>query len=541
MTKTGAQGRLDGTGLAGAPSAETGPTAPQAGAAVARGGAANLVGALVYGASNFALLIVLNRGLGIERAGVVVVAIAVFNVAAVVCALGASTGLVRTISRLRATDEPERVPATLRAALVPVAVLSGVVAVTLWVFAGALTSVIAEGSRTAETASVLRAMVPFLPFAALHFVVIQGTRGFDTMLPLVTIERVGRALALPLVVGLVALAGGGPRPVGAAWAATNVVGLAFSATSMRRRTRRLLAHSGRPAAPLDRRTRREFWAFTAPRAVGQTSEVAINWFDTILVGAILGTTAAGIYASGTRYLQPGMFASEALMQVSSPRLSGLMATGDTLEASRLAQLVGGWQTVVIWPIYLLVLAFPHPLLALFGEEVVAATDALRWLSLAMLVTIPLGPAAAVVLMGGRSRQAMLNTLVALSVNIGGNLLLVERYGISAAGAVWAATILVGVLLPTWQAHRTLGVTTPGRQALIAMALAAATVGAVSLITRLAVGHDLVGLVVAGSLGTALYVAGLWWARSTLHLDLWWAGVRRKAPIPPATPLLRGPA
>lgn len=541
MTSTGAQGRLDGAATPQVPSPLAGSRAPVAGAALARGGAANLVGALVYGASNFVLLIVLNRGLGVARAGVVVVAIAVFNVAAVVCALGASTGLVRTISRLRATDEPERVPATLRAALVPVAVLSTVVAALLWALAGGLTAVIADGSRTAEAASVLRWMAPFLPFAALHFVIIQGTRGFDTMLPLVTIERVGRALALPLVVGLVALAGGGPRPVGAAWAATNVVALGFSAASMRVRTRRVVEASGREPAPLDRKTSREFWAFTAPRAVGQTSEVAINWFDTILVGAILGTTAAGIYASGTRYLQPGMFASEALMQVSSPRLSGLMATGDTAEASRLAQLVGGWQTVVIWPIYLLVLAFPHPLLALFGEEVVAATDALRWLCLAMLATIPLGPAAAVILMGGRSRQAMFNTLAALAVNIGGNLAFVERYGISAAGGVWAATILVGALLPTWQAHRSLEVTTPGRPALVAMALAAATVGLTTVTVRFSIGDDLVALLVAGSVGTALYVVGLWWVRSALHLDIWWAGIRRKAPNSPATPLLRGPA
>lgn len=541
MTTTGADGRLSDDGSPADASARPDARAAAAGAAVARGGSANLVGALVYGASNFLLLIVLNRGLGIARAGVVVVAIAVFNVAAVVCALGASTGLVRTISRLRATDEPERVPATLRAALTPVAVTSVVTAVVLWVLATALTDLIAHGQRTAEAASTLRWMAPFLPFAALHFVVIQGTRGFDTMKPLVAIERIGRAMALPLVVGIVALAGGGPRPVGAAWAATNVVGLALSGLTMHRRTRALVAASGRPAARLDRATRREFWAFTAPRAVGQTSEVAINWFDTILVGALLGTTPAGIYASGTRYLQPGMFASEALMQVSSPRLSGLMATGEQHEASRLAQLVGGWQTVVVWPIYVIVLAFPHPLLAIFGHEVLQATDALRWLALAMLVVTPLGPSAAVILMGGRSRQAMVNTLVALVVNIGGNLLFVEHHGITAAGAVWAATILVGALQPAWQAHRTLGVTTWGRPALLAVALAASTLGVVAVGVRLVLGDDLGALLVAGSLGTSLYAAGLWRARSALHLDLWWAGLRRQAPAAPARPLLRGSA
>ena len=79
----------------------TAATAPITGpaASVARGGALNLIGALVYGACNFVLLIVLNRSLGVRTAGVIVVAIALFNIVTTVCGLGTSTGLDRTISK----------------------------------------------------------------------------------------------------------------------------------------------------------------------------------------------------------------------------------------------------------------------------------------------------------------------------------------------------------------------------------------------------------------------------------------------------------
>ena len=76
-------------------------------AGVARGGTANLIGAAVYGLSGFVLLIVLNRGLGVADAGVVVVAIAIFNILAVLAGLGTATGLVRTIARLRAIGRAE--------------------------------------------------------------------------------------------------------------------------------------------------------------------------------------------------------------------------------------------------------------------------------------------------------------------------------------------------------------------------------------------------------------------------------------------------
>src|SRR5690606_33249068 len=104
----------------------------------------------------------------------------------------------------------------------------------------------------------------------------------------------------------------------------------------------------------DRAFRKQYWRFTAPRAVGQASEVAVNWLDTIVVSAIVSTTAAGIYASGSRYLLPGLFAAEALMQVTGPRISGLLAKDRKREASELLQVVAGWQVLVMWPLYLLI-------------------------------------------------------------------------------------------------------------------------------------------------------------------------------------------
>ena len=269
-------------------------TAPAPVAAVARGGAINLVGAVVYGASNFVVLVVLNHSLGVEQAAVVVVAIALFNVVSTVAALGCTTGLVRTISRLRAIDEPERLHATLRVALGPVLVVSCAAAVAVAAAAPALAEILADGSTVAEVARVLRWMAPFIPLATLHTVVIQGTRGFDTMVPVVAVERIGRAVALPAVIVVATAAGTGPTGAAAAWAATNAVALVFSLRAMTSRMDRALSVSGRDPVAADSTFRRAYWRFTAPRAVGQASEVAVNWSDTIIVSALVSTTAAGM-------------------------------------------------------------------------------------------------------------------------------------------------------------------------------------------------------------------------------------------------------
>ncbi|MCB1039539.1 MAG: oligosaccharide flippase family protein [Acidimicrobiales bacterium] len=506
----------------------SGPTPGADVGAVARGGALNLVGSIVYGVANFILLVVLNRVLGTEDAGIVLVAIAIFNITETVAELGCGTGLVRTLSRSRALGEQERLRANVIVGIVPVALASTLAAIALFLLAEPFARLLADDGEVQVVANVLRAMAPFLPFTSLHYVIVGATRGFDTMRPQTLIERIGRAISLPAVVAIAVGLGMGPAGVGAMWAATTVVALALSTRALMSRVRRAERAKGVAPEPATRAIAREFWAFTAPRAVGQTAEVAVSWIDTVLVGILISTTAAGIYASGTRYILPGTYAAQALMQVTGPRISGLLATGEHRQASALLKVVSGWQTVVMWPMYLVIALFPTPLLRVFGDDVVAARGALVAISIAMLVTAPAGPVASVILMAGRSRQAMFNTLVLVAINVGGNLLFVPRHGITAAGATWGATILVAAALPGWQAIRSLGVSTLGRPAAVAALVAAATIGAVGLGARLWLGDNLSGLAVTGSLGVLAYLVGLALARSELHLDALWNGVRRRS-------------
>jgi O-antigen/teichoic acid export membrane protein len=494
--------------------------------AVARGGALNLGGSVIYGAANFILLVVLNRVLGTADAGIVLVAIAIFNITETIAELGCGTGLVRMLSRDRAIDRQDLLRATVIVAIVPVAVAGVFAAALLWVLAEPFARLLASDGDTQVVADVLRAMALFLPFATLHSVLVSGTRGFNTMIPQTVIERIGRASALPMVVAIAVGLGMGPVGVGAMWAATTVVALVFSSRAMATRVKRATANKGLVPVPPNRAIARDFWSFTAPRAVGQTAEVAVNWVDTVLVGVLVSTTAAGIYASGTRYILPGIYAANALMQVTGPRISGLLSKGLKSEASQLLKVVSGWQVAVMWPLYLITALFPSPLLRVFGDEVVEAKGALVAISIAMLVTAPVGPVASVILMAGRSRQAMFNTLVLVAINVGGNLLFVPTYGITAAGITWGATILVAALLPGWQATRSLGVATLGRPAAVAVAVSAATVGVVGVGARLWLGDGTSGLVLASSLGVLAYLIGLALVRTELHLDALWNGIRR---------------
>lgn len=498
---------------------------------VGRGGAINLVGALVYGAANFVLVWVLNRRFGTEATGVILIGIAMFNIALNFAQAGCSTGFIRWMSRHRALGHQEQLRATVIVGLVPVVVVATCFAAAVFVFATPLARVFSDRSQVDNVASVFRAMAPFLPLSAVYNIVVQATRGFDTMLPQTAIDKIGRALALPILAWVAASAGMGTEGFGVLWAATNVVALIpagyIFARLIRASTTRAGVHHARPT----RRLVRDYWAFTAPRAVGQVSETVVNWLDTLLVGGLVSARSAGIYNSATRYMLPGQFTADALMQVTGPRISGLMSNNKRSEAESLLRITTGWQTALTWPMYLVVICFTPTLLRVFGADKVVAQPAVIALAVAMLVVSMVGPVQAVILMSGRSTQAMFNTIFLVVVNLVGNLVLVPRYGFNASGFVWGATIVLASALPAWQSHRYLGIVASGPASRRVAFVALCTVGAGCLLSRLLFGDSWGALALGGVVGGVPYTAAVWKMREQLELPALFQGFSRRRPTP----------
>lgn len=500
--------------------------------AVARGGALNLVGSIVYGVASFALLVVLTNELGAKAAGPVIVAIAVFTIMSRFAELGGSTGLIRTISRDRALGRVERIKPTVIAAVIPVLALGVVFAALLWMLAPALAHLFSAGDDTQEITNLLHVLAPFLPISAAYSVLVLGSRGFDTMWVQVWVEKIVRACAMPIAVYLVIRAGGGPVGAITAWVLTTLVASVVTVFLFIRlmRTEQGLhpVLENRPPAPLGP-IARTFWAFTLPRAFGQAFNVAVLWFDTLFVAALIGATAGGIYAAGTRYLLIGSFIAEAIMQAVGPRVSGLLTLDKKNEAREVVKQTTTWQVAIIWPTYLLVGSFASVLLGVFGPDYVKAEAALIFLSLGMLVSCLGGPCDSVILMSGRSRQSLFNAAAALGVNVVGNLIFVPMYGISAAGAVWAVTLVVAAGIPAIQSARRLQIQPLSIPMVRTMVISLGTVGVACLAARIALGETWTALATATIVGGIAYSALTWRLRRSIHFQALLDSFRRERP------------
>lgn len=477
-----------------------------------RDGGLSFGGAAIGAAAGLVLTAVVGRAVGTTGAGLFFQAVGVFTIAVNVGKLGADTGLIRFLSGQLALQRQADLVRTVLVAIVPVVVVGIVGSLLLHRFAGAAAGFGADPGVAVEVAAdLLRTIVPYVVVASVLAVVLGGTRGLGAIAPFVAVTN----LALPLGrVGLVlaaAAAGAGVAGVLEVWAAPLPVLLVLGIVLLQRglrRARATAADLGRPR-PFGELAR-EFWGYSSARGAAAALEIVLEWADVLILAALRSPEEAGIYAVASRSLRAGQIAEQAVRVALSPRISALIAVGDTDGASRLFLIVTRAIVLLAWPFYLLLIVFGEVVLDVFGPGFRDGANVLALLSVTMMLVLAAGTVQTILLMGGRSSYQMANKAAAVTIGISGSLLLVPRYGMTGSALAWSAAVLVDAALASWQVRHRMGVHYHLRALGLAAVLPLLTFGLVgTVIARL-------GGVTVWTLAISLVVGGL------AHLGLAWS-------------------
>jgi O-antigen/teichoic acid export membrane protein len=252
--------------------------------------------------------------------------------------------------------------------------------------------------------------------------------------------------------------------------------------------------------------------------VASCAQILLQRLDIVIVAAIRGPADAAIYAAATRFLVAGQLGNQAISTAVQPRLSALLALRDLVTAGRLYQTSTAWLIAVSWPIFGLAAAFAPWILGIFGDEYTEGASVVLILSLAMTVATACGVVSIVLIMAGKTVWNLWNTLLALVLNVGLDLLLVPSLGIVGAAIGWAVALLAANLVPLVQIWRTEHLQPFGAATLVSMALSALCFWGVPLAVRAAAGAGAWQFFLAGVLGTAAYLAGVVRFRQVLEVD-----------------------
>lgn len=498
---------------------------------MARGGLINLAGMLAGGLLGFLVVVAVTRGLHTSGAGVFLEAVALFSILSGGVEFGADDGLTRMIARHRALGRSQDVPGTLVVGLTPVLAVGTVVGAAVVILAPQISHVFTHGHHVARDAMVpyLRILGVAIPLSAASTAMLAATRGFGTMVPNALIAGFGRPATRLLLVSMAVVAGVGSVGIALAWSAPIALALIAVTAVLRRSTRRDRGPSPAPASPpRDLRTLgSEFWRFAAPRGLSASFGITVTWLDTLLIGALLTSDRAGVYAAAGRFLTLGFLALGPVQLVLAPLMSGLLARGELERAGAAYRTATEWAMVPSWPIYLTLAVFAPFLLKVFGPGFPAAQGALLILALAGLFAMTTGPALTVLLMGGKSGWILAVSTVSLAVNVALNLLLIPHLGISGAAVAWAATIGLNNLAGLLLVRSLLGLSPIG-PGVVAVGLAAAVCfGGVGLLIRATLGANLPSFLLFALISTGSYLAFLWRARRLLNLPELRAALRMR--------------
>ncbi|MEU5237193.1 oligosaccharide flippase family protein [Streptomyces lydicus] len=489
-------------------------------ASTARGSLFALAGSAANALFGFALVAVVTHGLGARGAGAVFTGVAAFTIVSNALKLGADTALVRFVSRDLERTGGAGVPGLLRTAVLPTLLASAAGAAVV-LFSPGLAGRLLPDLATGQAVALLRLFAVFLPVTTVALVLLGATRGYGSVVPFVGVEQIGKPvlrvlLAVPLVLLVPTV-----TALSAAWLVPGVLGAVAAYVSLRGSLRR---HPGTGRPPPQAR---EFWAFAGPRAVSSVFDITAVWLGVILL-SVLGTSAqAGVYTAIGRLVTAGTLLQLAVRLAVAPQISRLTAGGDTHGAHHLHRLSTRWIALFSWPVFVLLAAFPHTVLSLFGAGFAGGAPGLVALAVACLVNVGVGNAQTVILMAGRSVWNLVVAGVAFTVQLGSGIWLVPRYGVLGAAVSWGLAIVVDNGASAWLARRRLGFRTVDRGYLLAALLGIGAVAPVAFVMRTLFGDSVTGALLGMVLSIGAFGALVWRYRLPLGVGEFFGVLRKR--------------
>lgn len=414
---------------------------------MARNGALGVVGAACAAGLGFLLTFLVARDLGATGAGGFFASVALASILIALATIGADTGLLWALPRLRALSHGHESTRLLRVAILPVTLLSIALAAACWFMAPNLARQI-NADDPAALVPTLRVLALAVLLGPPLQVFMQATRALGNLAPFVAIQQVG--LPALRVIG-VALVGALTAPkllnISIAWTAPLLLALAAGVWTTARRLAKTRDTCGsQNSTPI---SSGDFWRYSLVRGTGTALQLSLVWLDVLLVAILTTPAEAGVYAVVSRFATSGQLALQAMRLAVAPQISAAFAVKDHTTIRRLYSVSVMWATLISWPAFILIIIFAPWILTLFGAGFESGQKPLVVVSIAMMFNVAAGNVGTILLMSGKSSWSTASLAIALSVNVAANLLLIPVLGAFGAAIAWLLSILTQNIYGLW--------------------------------------------------------------------------------------------
>ncbi|MGL6339443.1 MAG: polysaccharide biosynthesis C-terminal domain-containing protein, partial [Waterburya sp.] len=172
--------------------------------------------------------------------------------------------------------------------------------------------------------------------------------------------------------------------------------------------------------------------------------------DLLMLGAIKGAEAVGIYFAVARGAQLIDFVTNAANTVLGPNIATLYAEGKSEQIEKILIKSSRAVLLISLPIIVGLVGFGYWYLLLFGREFTQGQNSLIILCVGQLVNVATGSVGLLLSMTGHERYTLISSGGSTILNVVLNALLIPRWGIEGAAiATASSTILLNVENTIW--------------------------------------------------------------------------------------------
>jgi len=393
-----------------------------------------ILAASVFGCGlNYLFGIYLARMLGAGDFGLYAIGLSIFNILILLAPLGLDTTIMKYVSQSLGLGETHRIRPYILLAGGVTLLCGALFAVCLGLFSGLLAEKIFDKP---ELTRVLVIFAIGVPVAAVSTVLLSSLRALHDVRQYVSIkyffEPIGK---FALAVAAVWIGWGLAGVLGAILvilAASTIITLVCLLRMTDFRSGHNYTEWGLTVPA--------FLAFSSPLLVSNLFGVFAPRSDVLFIGAWFTSQDAGIYSAASQTAAILGLIMTAFHSAVIPMIGTVIARKDQARLESLYQFTSRWTMALSLLIFIYFVLFGGEILHLFGEGFTKGVPWLIILASGHLVNSASGPATATLIMAGRPKIIMMNSIVMGLLLVGANMLLIPRYG--PVGAAWAMALHV---------------------------------------------------------------------------------------------------
>jgi O-antigen/teichoic acid export membrane protein len=402
------------------------------------GAGQNVIGLAAGVLTTFATQVIMTRGLGPALFGVVTLTTQFAFIASTATRFGMDVANVRLVAILMGRGETGRTRPLVRSSAVIAGAVSAVLGLAVILLADPLSNAFVSDALHSQGVIAFVAAGIAIPFAALTWVYLGGTRGLKIMRHTLYIFWVGQPLgwiAFALAGWIVAKNAGVTT---FAYTASWGVACVFAWWAWERETRGFDARTEAGGIPEERTG--ALMKFGALRAPATLFAQLLFWVDTFVLAAYRGTAQVGVYGATVRTGQSLLLFLTSLSLVFSPFVADLHYRGEKAKLDALYKNVTRWGLATTLPILLALAILPETIMRVYGERFVVGAPALEILIIGLIVPVIVGTVGFILIMVGRTGWDLLVYVASFAVAVGIAVLLAPEYGMRGAAIAEAVTL-----------------------------------------------------------------------------------------------------